>query len=253
MGGRGRKGELPPPIRQAVIIAGGRGSRLGALTAETPKPLLEVGGRSFVEHLLFELGWIGIEEVVLLVGPYRDAFRRALRAQQRGDPKLVLVSEPKPAGTAGALWYARRGLAKRFFLLNGDSILEGNLLRLAKALASAPPPLVGAVAAIEVRDTGRYGRIECAGGRIVAFREKGQPGPGLINAGVYVFERDPLLARIAKPPRSLEQEILPALAAERALRVVIYRGRFIDIGTPASLAAARELVPTWRVQRRRRG
>ena len=225
-------------------MAGGRGSRLGALAAETPKPLLEVGGRPFVDHLLFELGRIGIEEVLLLVGPHRAAFARALRPARRGGPKLALIAEPKPAGTAGALWYARQRLAPRFFLLNGDSILDGNLLRLAAAAAEAPA-LAGAVAAREVADTGRYGRIECARDRIAAFREKGQGGPGLINTGVYVFERKRLLARIAKPPCSLERDVLPALAAVRALGAVIYQGRFIDIGLPESLAEARGLFPQW--------
>lgn len=236
----GRRGG-GPLLRQAVIVAGGRGSRLGALAAETPKPLLEVGGRPFVEHLLFELGRFGIEDVLLLVGPYRKAFRRALAPLRRGDMKLVLVPEPAPAGTAGALWHARKRLAKRFLLLNGDSIFDGNLLRLAAEAGNA----AGAVAALEVPDTARYGRIECAGTRIAAFREKGARGAGLVNAGAYVFDRARLLARIAKPPCSLERDVLPALAAARALRAAIYKGRFIDIGLPDSLAAARGLFPAW--------
>src|SRR5262249_32074550 len=102
-----------------------------------------------------------------------------------------------------------------------------------------------AVAALEVPDTSRYGRIECAGDRISAFREKGASGPGLINAGVYVFARKRMLAHIAKPPCSLEHDVLPALAGERNLRAVIYQSRFIDIGLPDSLAEARNLFPAW--------
>jgi dTDP-glucose pyrophosphorylase len=240
----GSKRGKTAPVRQAVIVAGGRGSRLGAIAGGTPKPLLDVGGRPFVEHLLFELGRIGIEEVLLLVGPHRSAFARALGAARRTAPRLVLVPEPKPAGTAGALWYARKRLAPRFFLLNGDSILDGNLLRLAAAMAE-DGTLAGAVAALEVPDTGRYGHIECARNRIAAFREKGESGPGLINAGVYLFARKRLLNRIARPPCSLERDVLPALIAERALRAVTYQGRFIDIGLPESLAAARGLFPAW--------
>ncbi len=232
------------PVRQAVIVAGGRGSRLGAIAAETPKPLLDVGGRPFVEHLLFELGRIGIEEVLLLVGPHRSAFTRALRPARRAGPRLVLISEPKPAGTAGALWYARKRLAPRFFLLNGDSILDANLLCLAAPMAE-DGALAGTVAALAVPDAARYGRIECAGDRIVAFREKGEGGPGLVNAGVYLFDRNRLLQRIARPPCSLERDVLPALAAGRALCAVKYEGRFIDIGLPESLAAARGLFPEW--------
>ena len=249
MSGSGSKRGKAAPVRQAVIVAGGRGSRLGAIAAGTPKPLLDVGGRPFVEHLLFELGRIGIEEVLLLVGPHRAAFTRALRPARRSAPRLVLISEPKPAGTAGALWYARKRLAPRFFLLNGDSILDGNLLRLAAAMAGESAP-AGAVGGRDGRDPARYGRVECAGRRIAAFREKGEGGLGFVNAGIYLFERRRLLARIAKPPCSIEHEVLPALAAERALRVVTYKGRFVDIGLPESLAEARSLFPEWH---RRRG
>jgi D-glycero-D-manno-heptose 1,7-bisphosphate phosphatase len=214
---------------------------LGALTAQTPKPLLEVGGRPFVEHLLFELGRAGIEEVLLLVGPYREAFRRALTPLKRKSMTLVLLSEPAPAGTGGALWHARRRLAKRFLVLNGDTILDGNLLR----LALIAPKAAGAVAAIEAPDAARYGRIELEGNRVAAFREKSARGPGLVSAGAYVFDRAHVLARIAKPPCSLEHEVLPVLAASRSLQAVIYEGRFIDIGVPESLAAAREMFPAW--------
>lgn len=232
-----------PPVRQAVIIAGGRGTRLGALTDKTPKPLLDVGGRPFIEHLLFELDRSGIEEAVLLVGPFGDAFRRALRPERPRQPRLVLVSEPEPAGTAGALWHARESLADRFYLLNGDSILDGNLLRLDAATRAGS--LTGAMAVLTVPNAARFGRVELAGDRVSVFLEKGESGPGLVNAGGYLFHRDRLLARIPGPPSSLEQEILPALAAERSLRAVRYQGRFVDIGIPASLAAARGLFPAW--------
>lgn len=228
-------------MRQAVIVAGGRGSRLGAIAGAMPKPLLEVGGRPFVEHLLYELARFGIEEVLLLVGPHAAAFRRALAPLRRADLGLALISEPKPAGTAGALWYARKRLAPRFLLLNGDSILDGNLLRLAAEGAAA----AGAIAVLDVPDAARYGRIDCAGDRVVAFREKGAGGPGLVNAGVYAFDRKRLLARIGAPPCSLERDILPALAAAGALRAVKFQGRFVDIGLPASLAEARALFPAW--------
>jgi D-glycero-D-manno-heptose 1,7-bisphosphate phosphatase len=229
-----------PLLRQAVIVAGGRGTRLGALTAKTPKPLLDVGGRPFIEHLLFELARFGIEEVLLLVGPYREAFRRALGPLKRNGMTLVLLPEPTPAGTAGALWHARKLLAKRFLMLNGDTFFDGNLLRLAVAAKGA-----GAMAALDAPDAARYGRIEVAGNRVAAFREKSARGPGLVSAGVYVFDRARVLARIAKLPCSLEHDVLPALAASRSLHAVQYLGRFIDIGVPEALAAARSMLPAW--------
>src|SRR5271166_1858360 len=122
-------------LQQAVILCGGLGTRLGGLTAETPKPLLPVDGNPFLDVLLFELGRHGITQILLLAGfaahkMHEYALKTPLRA--RFGLELEVLVEPLRAGTGGALWHARDHLDHSFLLLNGDSWFDINLLELAR-------------------------------------------------------------------------------------------------------------------------
>src|SRR5215472_892087 len=134
-------------IRQAVILCGGLGTRLGAITRSTPKPLLEVGGAPFIELLLFELARHGVVRVLLLAGfagQQVQEFVYSTKAQQRFKLDIEIVIEAKPAGTGGAVWQARDWLEPEFFLLNGDSWFDANLIDLA-CLLHQEPAAVGAI------------------------------------------------------------------------------------------------------------
>src|SRR5947199_3481177 len=111
-------------IRQAVILCGGRGTRLGALTAEMPKPLLPVDGAPFLDLLLFELGRHGIRRVLLLAGfaaGHIAGYAAATPVKTRFGLGLEVTVEPEPAGTGGALHRVFDRLDDRFLVLNGDS------------------------------------------------------------------------------------------------------------------------------------
>ena len=128
-------------IEQAVILCGGRGSRLGALTTATPKPLLPVGEAPFLDVLLFELGRHGIRRILLLAGfaaPLVAEYAAATALAARFGLTVEVAVEPEEAGTGGALWHARRRLDDVFLLLNGDSWFDINLLDLAIRLARDP-------------------------------------------------------------------------------------------------------------------
>src|SRR3954464_15525969 len=97
-------------IAQVVILCGGRGTRPGALTADTPKPLLEVAGGPFLDRLLFELGRHGIRHILLLAGFGADQIREFAATtgiKARFGLEIDIAVEPEPAGTGGALWHAR--------------------------------------------------------------------------------------------------------------------------------------------------
>ena len=246
----------PPPVRQAAILVGGRGSRLGGLTDAIPKPLLTCGDRPFLAWLLRELIRFGIEDVLLLTGYLADTVEASLPGIASSLPKplrITCVCEPQPAGTGGALFHAREHLAERFLLCNGDSWLDCNLARLLADAAQDPADTIGRMLLRHLSDAARYGEVETAGDRVTAFRERPEPSesgaarPGTINAGVYVFDRR-VLADIA-PVCSLERDVMPALAASGALRGTVADGYFIDIGIPADLARAQTELPT-RLKRR---
>ena len=236
-------------VRQAVILCGGLGSRLGELVAETPKPLLLVDGVPFLDVLLFELARHGVMRILLLAGfaaPRIVDYAASTPLKARFGLQIEVSIEPKRAGTGGAVWHARDRLDDQFFLLNGDSWFDINLLDLAAQLMGEPSA-VGAIAVRPLPDASRYGVVEIESGRLTRFR--GRPehsGNGLVSAGVYVFRRA-LIDRLDSRC-SLEEDVFPVLAHERKLLAVPGEAYFIDIGVPDAYSRAQREVP----QQRRR-
>jgi len=224
--------------REAIVLAGGRGTRLAAVLPDRQKVTANVGGTPFALRLAQWLGEAGVNRVVFAAG-HRAKDVEALTADSGQRPELVVCVEPRPLGTGGAARFAAsRTRANPVLVLNGDSIAEIDLRALygfhrerhaAVTLALAPVP-----------DTGRYGLVHTeADGRVASFHEKvsGVQAPGWINAGVYLFERDALLSIPSNREVSLEREIFPALIG-KGLYAMRFDARFIDIGTPESLGAA---------------
>jgi histidinol-phosphate phosphatase family protein len=253
--GERRMTDLRPPaetrhratIRQAAILVGGLGTRLGALVADTPKPLLQIGDRPFLAWLLRELVRFGVEEIVLLTGHLSERVEQALAglaAQLPRPVRIVISREPVRAGTGGALRHARHLLDARFLLCNGDSLLDFNLASLLAAASADPPDVLGRITVRAVDDASRYGAVELDGDHVTAFRERPvspEPAPGLINAGIYLLDRR--IIETIPEICSLERDVLPALAERGALRGTRASGYFIDIGIPADLARAQHELP----------
>lgn len=224
--------------RQCVILVGGLGSRLGAITAHLPKPLLEVAGRPFLEHLMLNAQRFGFDDFLLLAGhnaqkvmDFAETIQKTLNVSVR------VVVEPKAAGTAGALLNARSLLEEEFLMMNGDSLFDFNLLDL--ATQTSPGVWLARVAVRRTDYAGRYGTVEIEGDHIHGFKEKSQDHTtGLINGGVYWLKRG-VIDYIATPPCSLEHNVFPFLAARGLMRGSCYDGSFIDIGVPEDLSRAR--------------
>ena len=233
-------------IRQCAILAGGLGTRLGAITAATPKPALNVGGRPFLSWLMREMLRFGVEDILLLTGHLSSVVEDAVRAAAQLLPRHVSVrfsTEPAPAGTGGALFHAKPLLADRFLLCNGDSLFDCNLAELLRDATRDGSETIGRMLLRRTADASRYGVAALDGDTIRSFQARPAPGtPGIINAGVYLLGRQVL--ENAGPSCSLEQDVLPALAAAGHLRGTLAEGWFIDIGIPADLARAREELPS---------
>lgn len=225
-------------VRQAVILCGGMGTRLGELTANTPKPLLEIAGTPFMETLVREVGRSGIRRFLLLAGHLAgqvEAFATDLQARLGPGYSLSVSVEREPAGTGGALFEARAKLDDLFLLLNGDSFLDFPLHQLGGLMSD--PRIAGAVALRRVEDCSRYGEVRLRGEHIDQFVEKsGDQRRGLINAGAYLLRRDELDGLSARC--SLERDLLPTLAQKGRLAGKPFDGFFIDIGLPDTYAEA---------------
>lgn len=221
-------------LKQAVILVGGLGTRLGDRTRATPKPLLDVGGRPFLDTLIGELvRYDAFDEILLLAGYRAEALQARYDGMTRGRTRVVVSLEQQPLGTAGALVHAKDLLQERFLLLNGDSFFDFNILDL---VLRAKASLVHMALRADV-DGDRFGRVLLDEDRVRSFIAPGQGATGPVNAGVYVIDRS-VIDRVERLPASLEQDIFPALAARGAMSGTSYRGYFIDIGIPEDLARA---------------
>jgi D-glycero-D-manno-heptose 1,7-bisphosphate phosphatase len=239
----GESDKLMTTITQAVILAGGLGTRLGQITAKVPKTMLDVGGRPFLDYQLSFLRASGITDIVLCVGHLADVVEGKYGSAPPFGLRVVFSRETSPAGTGGALKIARSHLAETFFVMNGDTILDMELGPLGAAVLE-DAAVLGALALRQVPDAGAYGRVSIEAGRIAGFAEKSAGGPGLINGGVYCLRRS-ALDWLPSPPCSLEKDLFPRLAAERRLAGLPCDGYFIDIGLPETLARAARELPEW--------
>ncbi|MBV9509377.1 MAG: D-glycero-beta-D-manno-heptose 1,7-bisphosphate 7-phosphatase [Caulobacteraceae bacterium] len=230
-----------PAPEQCVVLVGGLGTRLGALTQGMPKPLTDVGGRPFLAHLFWRVRRFGFRRVLLLAG-HRGEAVRDFAADPRGTEGLEVevIVEPEPLGTGGALRNALDRLDERFLLLNGDSLFDFNWLDL-QALACAHPESWAAMSLRLEADASRFGVVERDGERVTALDERGDAQGGAINGGVYLLRRD--VAAACAPHSSFERDVLPRLAAEGRLVGRLQQGFFLDIGVPEALEAAQTLVP----------
>jgi D,D-heptose 1,7-bisphosphate phosphatase len=228
---------------QAVILVGGLGTRLGALTSAMPKPLLDVGGRPFLDYLVQTCLRFGFRRILLLAGFQPDKVAAYVAAARAGLPQgcsIDVVAEPQPLGTAGAIRYAADRLEQRFLLLNGDSMLDTNWLDLMLAAEGA----LAVMALRRLDDTSRYGVVTLAGDRVSGFAARGSSETGTINGGVYLIDRR-MVAHLPEAG-SLEQLVLPELAARGLVRGRVQDGFFLDIGVPEAFAQAQTARPELR-------
>jgi D,D-heptose 1,7-bisphosphate phosphatase len=225
-------------LRQAVVLVGGLGTRpdapSGDRTATAPTSMLNIAGRPFLDTLIDEIvRYDAFEEILLLaahqVGPVLAHYAGAIRGRAR----LTIALEREPPGTAGALAHAAGLLQKRFLFLNGTSFFDFNLLDLVSGAGSS---LVHMALRADVGGD-RFNRVVLDNARVRAFIAPGHGATGPVNAGVYVIDRS-VVDGINRLPASLEQDVLPALAASGDLTGTCYRGYFIDIGIAQELASA---------------
>ncbi len=225
---------------EAVILAGGLGTRLRPVVADRPKGLADVAGRPFLCWQLESLAARGVRRAVMALGYRAEMIRDQLGPAHAGI-ELHYSLEEEPLGTGGALRKAASLCAtRRVLALNGDTFLDFDARRLDEALT---PPTAAVIALAGVPDVQRYGTVETGiDGRVTAFHEKGGAGPGRINGGVYALDLPALTGFWpAAPAFSMERDVLPALAAAGLLSAAPADGLFLDIGTPPDLARAQTL------------
>lgn len=226
---------------EAIVLAGGFGTRLRQVVPDLPKPMAPVCGRPFLELLLGRLAQQGFAHVVLSLGYLAERIVAHFGDRYRG-LRLSYEIEREPLGTGGAVRAAlQRCTQPHVYVFNGDTFLDLETAQVESSWQQFGEPII---VTRSVADAARYGRIETDGARILRFVEKGEPGPGLINAGCYVIPRSMLDAYATGVRFSLEQDYFYTAVQSLPFRVFVSAGLFIDIGVPEDYARAqRELAP----------
>lgn len=217
---------------QAILLAGGLGTRLRSVVSDRPKPMALIQERPFMEYVIRELAGQGIDEIIFAVG-----YRGSMVEEYFGDGsafgiKARYAYEETLLGTAGAIRNAAQHMTgDRVFVLNADTFYRLDYSRLEKLLAEKRLDM--ALVLREVPDVSRYGQAVLDDGMLTGFNEKTQEKrPGTINGGVYFMTRE-LIDQIPAGKVSLENEMIPQWMSQgRRLGGFVNDGYFIDIGVP---------------------
>ena len=219
---------------QALILAGGEGTRLRPLTSTTPKPVIPLVGRPFIGYMIEWLRRHGVDDVIISCGFMADGVRSVLGDGAEHGVRLRYVEEREPLGTGGALKFAQDLLDERFFMLNGDVLTDMDLT--AQLAQHERTGARATLALIAVEDPSAYGLVRRdADHSVTEFLEKPsvtEIDTNLINAGAYILERTVLdLIPPAGTNASIEREVFPALVGQ-GLYGYQSQGYWLDIGTP---------------------
>jgi len=221
---------------KAILLAGGMGTRLRPLTVHTPKPIVPIFNRPFLQYQLDLLRQVpGIDEVILSLNYRPERIEEVFGDGSRFGIRIRYVVEPEPLGTGGAVKYASEGLSDTLVVFNGDVLTQIDLaavIRLHRERSAR-----ATIVLTPVDNPSAYGLVETDAHRNVRrFLEK--PGPGeittnTINAGIYLLEPESFDRIPSGVPCSIERSYFPSLVERGDTFVAyLYDGYWIDIGTP---------------------
>lgn len=220
---------------EAIVLAGGFGTRLRQVVPDLPKPMAPISGRPFLEIFLLSLSNKGFTRVVLSLGYMADKIVSHFGNSFSG-MDLIYEIEEAPLGTGGAVRQAlTRCSADHAFVFNGDTYLDLEVADVERYWHKHHVPII---VAREVSDATRYGCLDICNGRVKSFTEKGEAGPGLVNAGCYVLPVNLLNEFSLGQCFSLETDYLIKAVKSRHIDVYVTKGHFIDIGVPEDYARA---------------
>lgn len=228
---------------QACVLVGGFGTRLRTMLTDVPKPMAPIQDQPFLAHLLNYLKHQGITKVIFPVHYMGDKIRAYFHSHYAGID-IQYVEEEQPLGTGGAIVNALKAipdLSQPLFVLNGDTFLKLDYLSMYEQHKQNNASLTMALR--QVDDCSRYGKVLVDQGRIVEFREKGEAGPGYINAGVYLIDPTVFSSYTLPQQFSFESEFIFPHLGMLAPQSFIANDYFIDIGIPTDYIRAMNELP----------
>lgn len=226
-------------FKEAVILAGGFGTRLSHVVSDVPKPMAPVYGKPFLTYLLDRLIDAGMHRVILATGYKHACIESYFGASYRG-AEIIYSQETTPLFTGGAIRQAAAYVTgDDFVVLNGDTLFDIDFRKLYDFHVQHHANL--SIALRQVNDTSRYGSVTCANNNIIAFNEKAESvGAGDINGGIYAINRDWLIRQNIPTKFSFEKELMQPMAGNPSFYGLRFTDYFIDIGIPEDYYRAQE-------------
>lgn len=220
---------------EAIILAGGFGTRLKQVVPDLPKPMASVAGKPFLEIMLNSLSKKGFSRAILSLGFMAEKIVSYF-GNRFQNMELIYEIETIPLGTGGAIRAAlQHSQSNHVFIFNGDTFLDLEIAAIERLWKQHDAPII---VAREVPDTTRYGCINVQGGQVTGFLEKSTSDPGLINAGCYVLSKKLFDSIELGKPFSFETDFLTEAVKHQRFDAFVTHGMFIDIGIPTDYARA---------------
>lgn len=227
-------------LKEAIILAGGFGTRLQTVVSDVPKPMAPVNNEPFLNFVFDYLKHYHIEHVVLSTGYLADKISEYYKKEYQGI-KISYTKEESPLGTGGGIRLAMEKChTKHVLVLNGDSFFDVNLNQYFNQHTTFHSDC--SLALRKVDNAARYGTIKLENGFVKAFKEKDSvEKEGLINGGVYIINRELFLNKTETvKPFSIEKDFFESRINELNLMGFEYEGYFIDIGVPEDYKKAQD-------------
>jgi D-glycero-alpha-D-manno-heptose 1-phosphate guanylyltransferase len=213
----------------AIILAGGFGTRLRGVVDRVPKPMAPISGRPFLEILLKKVTLMPLEKIILSVGYMSDEIKSYF-GEKFNNVSLIYSVESEPLGTGGAVKLAmERSSADKVIVFNGDTFLDLDLNRLLNFVNKGNIPCI---VSRRVSNAARYGSLTIKNDKISSMDYANLEVPGLINAGCYIFPKNIFYDFKKKEIFSLETDFLPWALTRKDFYSFSSDGYFIDIGIP---------------------
>lgn len=236
-------------IRQAFILAGGKGERLRPLTDSIPKPLVKVLGKPILQYNIELLARQGVEEIILATGYLHEKIEEYFGSGKGFGARIRYSVEKEPLGTGGALNLCKDDLDGTFIMMNGDNLADFDFIGMAKF--HQKEKALATLQLVTVDDVSSFGVARLEGGRIVEFVEKpkqGEAPSNLVNAGAYIIEKGSL-EYIPQGFSLIEKTMFPQLAGLGKLYAFRHKGFWFTTDTFERLARAEAGISSLRAKK----
>jgi mannose-1-phosphate guanylyltransferase len=223
--------------KKAIILAGGKGTRLYPITKEIPKPLLPIKKKPIINYLIELFQNYGIKDIAVLISKdFKEDFKwwekryyNSVEGLEK-NPEIKLIEETKPLGTFGGLYFLKEWIGNDlFFLTNGDELKKINLVEMNQFHQEIKVPAT--IALIKVSDPEHYGVAICENNKIDKFLEKPQNPPSqYVNSGIYLLSPEIFNYHSGPQFAMIEKDLFPKLAQEKKLAGFKFEGKWMDCG-----------------------